>query len=104
MHEARPQALLPVLFLSLSLISRPLFFPFVEQHPQQSAAGNHHQADPQRHIAAVPGLGAFCLPRRLALLFGFGWVGWVSRVSGVCRGLSGWSGQSAQPDRWDLLE
>ena len=46
------------------------FFPFVEQHPQQSAAGNHHQADPQRHIAAVPGLGAFYLLRRLALLFG----------------------------------
>src|SRR5699024_2460239 len=51
-------------------------------------------ADPQRHIAAVPGLGAFYLLRRLALLFGFGWVGWVSRVSGVCRG-----GRVSRPSR-----
>ena len=33
-------------------------FPPVEQHPQHAAAGGQHQADPQRHIAAVPGLGA----------------------------------------------
>ena len=33
-------------------------FPPVEQHSQHAAAGSQHQADPQRHIAAVPGLGA----------------------------------------------
>ena len=41
-------------------------FPPVEQHSQHAAAGSQHQADPQRHIAAVPGLGAagsrFCRP------------------------------------------
>ena len=80
LHEARPQALLPVLFYLSALFPGRRLFPPVEQHSQHAAAGSQHQADPQRHIAAVPGLWAFCLPRRLALLFGLGWIGWLSRV------------------------
>ena len=77
--------------LSLSLISRPPpFFPPVEQHSQHAAAGGQHQADPQRHIAAVPGLGAFCLLRRLALCV----RAWLDRLAqsgrmGLGRGESG---------------
>lgn len=58
MHEARPQALLPVLFYLSALFPGRRLFPPVEQHSQHAAAGGQHQADPQRHIAAVPSLGA----------------------------------------------
>ena len=78
--KPRLQALLPVLFYLSALFPGRRLFPPVEQHSQHAAAGGQHQADPQRHIAAVAGLRAFCLPRRLALLFGLGWIGWLSRV------------------------
>ena len=59
-------------------------FPPVEQHSQHAAAGSQHQADPQRHIAAVPGLWAFCLPEGLPCCSGLaGSVGSVGSVGVV---------------------
>ena len=63
--------MLDILFLFLSAVKR---------HANSAGSGCSQKTNPQHHVAAVPGLGAFCLPRRLALLFGLGWIGWLSRV------------------------
>ena len=78
-----------------------LFLSAVKRHAIDAGSGCSQKTNPQHHIAAVPGLGAFYLLRRLALSVRV-WLGRLGQPGQ--RGLSGWSGQSAQPDRWDLLE
>ena len=57
------------------LFSDPFLFSLVcnTQHGQNTTAGKQ-QSDQQEHIAVIAGLGAFCFLRRLARLFGLGWV------------------------------
>ena len=47
-------------------------FPPVKQHFQHAAAGGQHQADPQHHVAAVPGLGAAGVAGRILLTLRIG--------------------------------
>ena len=64
--KPRLQALLPVFVYYSALFPGRRLFPPVEQHPQHAAAGGQHQADPQHHVAAVPGLRISCIGRLIA--------------------------------------
>ena len=59
-----------------------LFLSAVKRHAIDAGSGCSQKTNPQHHVAAVSGLGAFCFLRRLVRLFG---LGWVSRVCRVCR-------------------
>ena len=70
--KPRLQALLPVLFYLSALFPGRRLFPPAKQHSQHAAAGGQHQADPQRHIAAVPSLGAAGVAGRILLTLRIG--------------------------------
>ena len=72
MHEARPQALLPVLFYLSALFLGRRLFPPVKQHSQHAAAGGSIRLIHSIMLLLPPGLGDAGVAGRILLTLRIG--------------------------------